>query len=526
MSLNLTKTRDDDEVGKTTTLGHLRLRHAETNEIILIPTPSNDPNDPLNWKKSFRVYLAILTCLAMFMCNFLAAGATVAIVQITIDFTGIPPTQPGFPAAIAKIAYFFTTTALLQGTGNLFWMPLILKYGRRPMYLISFVGYFATILWAGLTKSYASELAARVMMGFFAGSGECIAPLTISDLFFLHERGFYMSMYTAALSSGVSGGVIISGLITINLSWRYIYHVSAAIVGVLIILVFLTFPETAYNRNLESHTVGPVTNHRATAIPRKRSFVQNLAIFHGRFVDETFWKIFYRPVVLLCLPIVLWATLVMSVTIGFLVAISSNFASAFSTTYGFSSWQSGLCFISGLLFTLAGIFFGGTVSDYVADYFTKRNGGIREPEMRLPAMTIGLICSPLGLILYGVGIEQKLHWIVPTLGLGFLSIAIAQATNVSLVYVIDSYRPIAGETVVSQLAFKSCFGFLLSFYTNPWIDSSGYAKSFGAMAGISAAVLLGWIPFYIWGGRIRAATHKWKLLTKTIGWSEGREVGE
>ncbi|KAG9570652.1 MFS transporter, partial [Aureobasidium melanogenum] len=564
MSLELTTTRADDEIGKTTTLGHLRLRHAETNEIILIPTPSKDPNDPLNWKKGFRVYLAILTCLAMFMCNFLAAGATVAIVQITIDFTGVLPTSSGFPAAIAKIAYFFTTTALLQGLGNLFWMPLILKYGRRPMYLISFLGYFATILWAGLTKSYASELAARIVMGFFAGSGECIAPLTISDLFFLHERGFYMSMYTAALSSGVSGGVIISGLITIKLDWRYIYHISAAIVGALIILVFLTFPETAYNRSpvnisganqapselytmpaehgpghdmekggkcehveqTEPHQVGPVTNHQASAIPPKQSFIQDLALVHGRFVNETFWKMFYRPVVLLCLPIVLWAVLVMSVTIGFLVAISSNFASAFATTYGFSSWQSGLCFISGLLFTLAGIFFGGNVSDFVADFFTKRNGGVREPEMRLPAMTIGLICSPLGLVLYGVGIEQKLHWIVPTLGLGFLSLAIAQATNVSLVYVIDSYRPIAGETVVSQLAFKSCFGFLLSFYTNPWINGSGYARSFGAMAGISAAVLLGWVPFYIWGSRIRAATHKWSLLTKTIGWTEDREVGE
>jgi len=31
------------------TLGNVRLRHQETNEIILIPTPSNDPNDPLNW---------------------------------------------------------------------------------------------------------------------------------------------------------------------------------------------------------------------------------------------------------------------------------------------------------------------------------------------------------------------------------------------------------------------------------------------------------------------------------------------
>lgn len=31
------------------TLGNVRLRHAVTNEIILIPTPSSDPNDPLNW---------------------------------------------------------------------------------------------------------------------------------------------------------------------------------------------------------------------------------------------------------------------------------------------------------------------------------------------------------------------------------------------------------------------------------------------------------------------------------------------
>jgi len=129
----------------------------------------------------------------MAMANFLAAGVTVAIVSITIEFEHVLPTDKGFAYAIGKVAYFFTTTALLQGTGNLFWMPLILKYGRRPIYIISFTGYLATILWAGFAKSYSSELASRIVMGFFAGSGECVAPLTISDLFFLHERGFYMS---------------------------------------------------------------------------------------------------------------------------------------------------------------------------------------------------------------------------------------------------------------------------------------------------------------------------------------------
>ena len=31
------------------TLGTVRLRNAATKEIILVPTPANDPNDPLNW---------------------------------------------------------------------------------------------------------------------------------------------------------------------------------------------------------------------------------------------------------------------------------------------------------------------------------------------------------------------------------------------------------------------------------------------------------------------------------------------
>ena len=300
-------------------------------------------------------------------------------------------------------------------------------------------------------------------------------------------------MYTAALSAGVSGGIILSGLITITLSWRYIYFISSSLVGVLLLVVFFTFPETAFNRSpvhvpgaieapsalyedgmdgkeLEkghsdvhiegasngaiTHHVGRVTNHSNVEAPRKKSFIQRLAIFQGTFIAESVWRVFYRPILLLILPSILWATLCMSVTIGFLVAISSNFASAFATVYGFTSWQSGLCFISGFVGTFFGIYFGGSLSDMVADFFTRRNGGIREPEMRLPAVTIGAICSPLGLILYGVGIQNHSHWIMPTLGLGFLSFSIAQATNVTLVYVIDSYRPIAGETVVTQLAFK------------------------------------------------------------------------
>lgn len=45
-------TLEKETTNQVKTLGHLRLRHAETNEVILIPEPSADPKDPLNWPRS------------------------------------------------------------------------------------------------------------------------------------------------------------------------------------------------------------------------------------------------------------------------------------------------------------------------------------------------------------------------------------------------------------------------------------------------------------------------------------------
>jgi Major Facilitator Superfamily len=382
-------------------------------------------------------------------------------------------------------------------------------------------------------------------------------------------------MYNASLNLGVALGAIIDGFIVKDHPWRYIYYVAIALIGVVTLIVYVTFPETAYNRNPDAQgitttlRVPPIAKPEKTeavaiedveprqtrhVTRRSRSdWIQGLKLYHGVFTEESLWNMALRPIMLLALPPVLWATLVMSVTIGFIVAITSNVSPAFNTAYGFEAWQSGLCFFAAVIGALLGILLGGHFSDWVADQFTKRNGGIREPEMRLPAIMIGAITGPLALALYGCGIKYKMHWIVPTLGIGFsmfplspftptypfillwirtktntippVNFTITQATNVSLVYTIDSYRPIAGEIVVTQLAFKSAFGFLLSFYTNPWVTKHGYNVAYGEMAAICGAILIFWIPFFVWGRRIRRATLSWPMM-KYVRWDVDREVGE
>lgn len=46
------------------------------------------------------------------------------------------------------------------------------------------------------------------------------------------------------------------------------------------------------------------------------------------------------------------------------------------------------------------------------------------------------------------------------------------------------------------------------------------------MAGISGAVILCWVPIYIWGRRIRHATWSWGYIEKFVHWNVDREVGE
>lgn len=450
------------EKSRKRTLGNLRLIDQETNTVILVPTPSSDPNDPLNWyvtahcifslgtipstcihvlfgcslahaflriRSTWRkYYVAGVLCLTMAVCNFLAAGPAIAVPATAMDFyPNALANGTLITSAIPKVAYFFTTTSLLQGVGNIVWVPAANKWGRRPVYILSYTIYFAMAIWLIFEKSYARFLIGRILMGFGSGAAETLAPISIADIFFLHERGRVMSAYTCFLSVGASGGLVVSGLVTIDHTWRTIYQVGTALVGLVLFLLIFTVPETSYLRtdhydvpssDASDEKQVSTVREETQASMKKTSYIESLSVFKTAGTSENIFKMMIRPFGLIILPPVLWAALSLAVTIGFLVAVTSNSSVAFNQTYGFASYQVGLCYIAAVIGSLFGLPAGGHLGDKVADILTKRNNGIREPEMRLPAVMISAITAPLALILYGVGIQYQLHWICPTIGLG------------------------------------------------------------------------------------------------------------
>lgn len=125
----------------------------------------------------------------MFLVNFVAAGPAVAIELITIDFFG---DNSQLLSNISKLAYTQTVCSLMIGVGNLVWVPLAIKYGRRPVYIVTFLIMTGTCIWCAVATSFQSMLAARTIFGFAGAGPEIVAPLILADIFFLHERGAVM----------------------------------------------------------------------------------------------------------------------------------------------------------------------------------------------------------------------------------------------------------------------------------------------------------------------------------------------
>jgi hypothetical protein len=89
-------------------------------------------------------------------------------------------------------------------------------------------------------------------------------------------------------------------------------------------------------------------------------------------------------------------------------------------------------------------------------------------------MILPLLIGPAGLLMWGVGLNNRAPWAVPAIGSGISYGVLCAVPNIGMTYVVDTYRPVAGEAMTSLTAFKNTFAFGLSFAVYPWIVKDGF----------------------------------------------------
>lgn len=172
---------------------------------------------------------------------------------------------------ITKASYLITFNILFLGIGNLFWIPLALKIGKRPVLVLSSAIFFASSIWSAVAKDWGSLFGARIVQGFGASSSEALGPAVVADLYFLHERGAKVGIYTFMIAGGSAFGGVFAGYVAnANSNWRWVFWMNAMLTGACFLTTLLFQAETNFTRPQEFEN-GEGMQPSELATLRKRS---------------------------------------------------------------------------------------------------------------------------------------------------------------------------------------------------------------------------------------------------------------
>ncbi|KAK9782962.1 putative Major facilitator superfamily (MFS) profile domain-containing protein [Seiridium cardinale] len=508
--------------------------------IILVPQPSRtDPNDPLRWPTWLK-WSTFLNALGYaFMGG--VTGPIMAAMMI--------PLSERFGQSLQRMSYANGATLVCQGVGNVFWMPLAIKFGRRPVYIISNTLMGVACIWLGVASnaSYTPFIIGRAFLGLFEAPIESIVPSTIIDIFFLHNRGARISMYGLSVLGGNELGPLFSAIIFQALGSQWAFFIVAIFIFSNSLTMFLLMPETRY---LGSRPVISLTSNGLSAAekPRgkegiekvenvsgkatgsfegaglehvppqnqipKRSFLVHLALFEAPDKNASLRKDFLRPFVLLTYPTILWTCLIYGASLGWNVILGASVAQLFEPQYGFDSQSQGLVFLSPFIGSLVGTWLCGPMADSVANYYTRRNEGIREPEMRLPTCAIAAVLTFLGALVAALAYHYNTHWIGPIMGIGILSAGAQMGASLSMTYASDCHTDVIVELMVAVASLKSLIAWIWTWVINDWIAAQGMLVAFMTVAAVDVVLYLSTFLLYLYGKRIRIWIYEYDMLAR------------
>lgn len=372
------------------------------------------------------------------------------------------------------------------GVAGAFFVPSARVWGKRHLYLLGTLLVCVTSVWggyAGKQKNYTSFLWARIFQGVGLAPFEALVNASVGDLYFVHERSKRMALATVAVFGSAFFAPVVVGKISNTQGFEWSFYWVAILSGALFPLVFFCIPETAFIRPASLNTdIGgsdtpgsvdtpptydntdtPTKESQSTTHPvpnnpppQKRSYARTLLPLNGRKTHESYWKLLLRPFPLFLHPAVLWACLTQGALIGWTVLIGIVLSAIFILPpLGFNELQTGYLFSSAFIGAIVGFLICGLLADPIANALTKRNGGVYEPEFRLPLVGLQLLFGGIGLFGFGItaGDLYQYGWVAPDVFLGFVLAGLVCGAVASAMYLVDAHREFTSSPPLTSLFF-------------------------------------------------------------------------
>lgn len=477
------------------------LENEVSNTIILSPTPSDDPNEPLNWSKWRKHVNFFIVCFFTLMAFTANCAGTV--------FWGPQQEELGWTIEQQNNGYALSVAGL--GLGCPLMIPFAEKFGKRPVYLVSSALALATAAWMSQMRTVGELYGSSLIQGMATSVTETIIQMTVADLYFVHQRGTCNGIYMAVVDVGNFLILVPAGYITVNMGWRWVYIIISIITGVQFLGTLLFFEETKYvnpktevlagvsdssdpedlateddmqdkTRDQKPPISKSVTFESSDSIELSSSEYRPNPLSKRLALTTTTpgnWKEFarkmYTPfITLVTYPIVAFVAFQYGFMLTWLAMAATTVASAFAEPpYNFTSAALGNINIAPFIGMALGSIYGGWFNDKTIIWMAKRNGGVYEPEMRLYGLIPANITLTVGLFMFGIPIAHGVHWVVPTVGFAIIMFGFGSSGSIVLTYLLDSYKNIIADAFIGVIVIRNVCGMIMVFAQTPWIENVG-----------------------------------------------------
>ncbi|CAG9947362.1 unnamed protein product [Clonostachys rosea f. rosea IK726] len=494
--------------------------------VILVPQPSEDPNDPLNWSYGKKMASFIATLLG----TCLYAGCTSPLLN-----AGMLVVAGDFNVSLTAVSMLAGEQMLAIAVSSPFVLALSRKYGKRLIYILSSLFSVIGTAICQSTDDFQVLRAGRIVQALGVTAYESLIMASVGDLFFVHQRGPYVATVNF-MFAGVSNMVsVVSGSIVSSFGWRYQFHIfQACSVLQLLLQVFLS-PETSYSRNAEQAITSlsgdqetpsdfhdkpaefadtSVEHQECVTTQQPKTYWQSLALWGGIYSDDSLLQLWIATFAINLNIAVFYVALVQAFYSSLLVALAISIAQLFGLPpYNLSAAGIGHMSLGPFIGALVGLAFCGSLQDPLVRFLSRKNNGVYEPEFRLLLSPLSL-ATGAGLLGFGslVG-HQASHYACSALyGVALFGIIGCLSTTSS--YVLDAFNDMSSELFVVGNCFKNFLFYGMSYVINDWITRSGPQSVFHILAGISFGIVVFMPVLYVFGKKYRRYWGDHNLLEK------------
>ncbi|EFX01532.1 major facilitator superfamily transporter multidrug resistance [Grosmannia clavigera kw1407] len=386
------------------------------------------------------------------------------------------------------------------------WSPLSEFYGRRPIYLGSFLLFLVWIVPSAVARNIETMIIARFFQGFAGSAFLSVAGGTVGDLFHREAMQGPMALFSAAPFIGPAIGPLIGGFVNTYASWRWTHYLLLIWSGCALVALLLLVPETYHPvllRNKAQRLRHETGDDRWRAPLETLNAHRSVAATVGLALLRPFQLLIFEP---MCLLLNLYSAILLGVLYLFFGAIPLVFEHA----HGFNLWQVGLAFLG----LLVGMLIGGLSAPLWGHI---RLGLIRrrqeasgeslprsEPEDRLPSLMVGSVLVSVGLFWFGWSTYPHVHWIMPIIGSAIFATGTILAFSGIFTFLVEVYVLYGASALSSNALVRCTFAAAFPLFGLQMYNKLGYQWATSLLAFLTVAMLPFPFLFFKYGKRLRS----------------------